>query len=332
MDLYAVIEDHLRRAEKGAIATIIRKSGAAPRGTGAKMFIAETGASYGTIGGGGVELDTIREAGSIIASGKPSILEYRMDSSSVEASGMICGGNVDILIEPVTQGQRDFYAALAELEKKGKPGLIVTTLSDTGFEKTVLTDGKKVAGDPVPDGVSEHFPEYLKHMGPSVEGRMIVEPVLFSPAVYIFGAGHISLFLSKVVTMVDFSVTVIDDRSEFANTERFPEAEHVMVEPFDKVFDKLEFQGKEYVVIVTRGHAWDAVVLEEAMKRPTRYVGMIGSRRKTAIIIQHLRDKGIDPDRLAAVHSPIGLAIDAETPEEIAVAIVAEMISVRRGS
>lgn len=330
MDLYAVIEDHLARGEKGALATIIRKLGAAPRGTGAKMFVTEKGASFGTIGGGKVELETIQEASSIIQSNGPKIVEYRMDSTNVEAAGMICGGNVDILVEPVTEKYRDVYRAVAKLERQAKPALIVTTFSDTGFEKSVLVQGEKIAGDGVSDEVRERFPEYLKRKNPSIEGGMVVEPLLFSPVVYIFGAGHISLFLSKIAAMVDFSVTVIDDRAEFASVERFPEAERVVVEPFDKVFDMLDFQGKEYVVIVTRGHAYDAVVLEEVMKRPARYVGMIGSRRKTRIIMEHLKERGIDPERLAAVHSPIGLAIDAETPEEIAVAIVAEMISVRR--
>lgn len=331
MDLYTVIEDHLARGEKGALATIIRKLGAAPRGTGAKMFVTEKGAAFGTIGGGRVELEMVQEAATIIQSGKPKIIEYRMDSSTVEAAGMICGGNVDVLVEPVSEKQKDFYKAVAELERQAKPGLIVTNVSETGFEKTVLVEGRRIAGGAVADEVSERFSEYLKRKNPSIQGESVIEPILFSPAVYIFGAGHISLFLSKIAAMVDFNVTVIDDRAEFANVERFPEAERIMVEPFDRVFDKLDFQGKEYVVIVTRGHAWDAVVLEEAMKRPARYVGMIGSRRKTGIIMEHLKEKGIDPQLLAAVHSPIGLDISAETPEEIAVAIVAEMIRVRRG-
>lgn len=330
MDLYLIIEDHLARGEKGALATIIRKLGAAPRGTGAKMFVTEQGASYGTIGGGKVELEIIQEALSVIQKNRPKTIEYRMDSASVEGAGMICGGNIDIFVEPVGEAQKDVYRAAADLERQAKPGLMATTLSEAGFEKTVLAEGERIAGGPVPNGVGEQFSSYLKGKAPVIAGNVLVEPILFSPVVYIFGAGHISLFLSKIASMVDFSVTIIDDRSEFANVERFPEADQVMVEPFDKVFDRLQFQGKEYVVIVTRGHAWDATVLEETMKRPTRYVGMIGSRRKTRIIMEHLRQKGIDPERLAAVHSPIGLDINAETPEEIAVAIVAEMIKVRR--
>lgn len=331
MDLYGVIEDHLSRGEKGALATIIRKLGAAPRGTGAKMFVTEKGVTFGTIGGGKVELEIVQEAATIIRNGRPKIIEYRMDSSTVEAAGMICGGNVDLLVEPVTEEQKDFYKTVAELERHAKPGLIVTNLSETGFGKTILAEGRRIAGDPIDHEIEERFSEYLNRKEPSIQGKKTIEPILFSPAVYIFGAGHISLFLSRIASMVGFSVTVIDDRPEFANVERFPEADRVMLEPFDNVFNKLDFQGKEYAVIVTRGHAWDATVLEEAMKRPARYVGMIGSRRKTGIIMEHLKEKGIDPQRLAAVHSPIGVDINAETPEEIAVAIVAEMIRVRRG-
>jgi xanthine dehydrogenase accessory factor len=125
-------------------------------------------------------------------------------------------------------------------------------------------------------------------------------------------------------------VTVIDDRQEFANRERFPEAREVIVEDFRSVFERLHFSGREYVAILTRGHKHDALVLEEAMKKPTRYIGMIGSRRKTRLIYDHLKRKGVPAEALKSVHAPIGLNIQAETPQEIAVSIVAELIDVKR--
>jgi xanthine dehydrogenase accessory factor len=129
---------------------------------------------------------------------------------------------------------------------------------------------------------------------------------------------------------VDFNTVVIDDRPDFANRERFPEAQEIIVDDFRKVFQRLTFYGNEYVAIVTRGHKHDALVLEEVMRRPTRYVGMIGSKRKNRLILDHLKAKGFEEAALAAVHAPIGLGIRAETPQEIAVSIVAELIAVRR--
>jgi xanthine dehydrogenase accessory factor len=130
--------------------------------------------------------------------------------------------------------------------------------------------------------------------------------------------------------MADFSVTVIDDRQDFANRERFPEAREVIVDDFHNVFDRLDFSGREYIAILTRGHKHDALVLEKVMMKPTRYVGMIGSRRKTRLVFDHLKEKGIPEDALKSVHAPIGIDIEAETPQEIAVSIVAQLIEVKR--
>ena len=130
--------------------------------------------------------------------------------------------------------------------------------------------------------------------------------------------------------MVDFNVVVVDDREDFANRERFPEAGEIIVGNFLHVFGGLHFYGNEYVAVLTRGHKHDALVLEEVLKKPTRYVGMIGSKRKSALILGHLRQKGVDENTLRSVHAPIGLDIKAETPQEIAVSIVAELIAVKR--
>ena len=125
------------------------------------------------------------------------------------------------------------------------------------------------------------------------EGR-IIEPIVSSSLLYLFGAGHVSQHVAQVASMVDFNVVVVDDRADFANKERFPAAQEIIVEDFHTVFQRLLFHGNEFVAILTRGHKHDALVLEEAMKKPTRYVGMIGSRRKTKLIMDHLRDKGFD--------------------------------------
>jgi xanthine dehydrogenase accessory factor len=129
--------------------------------------------------------------------------------------------------------------------------------------------------------------------------------------------------------MVDFNVTVIDDREEFANRERFPEADRIIIEDFDKAFSRIDFSCESYLVIVTRGHSHDALVLEKSIDHPTRYIGMIGSKRKVRMVLDYLREKGVNEEVLGSVHAPIGLAINSETPQEIAISIVAELIQVR---
>lgn len=159
---------------------------------------------------------------------------------------------------------------------------------------------------------------------------VFVQSVAPSPPVVLFGAGHLAVFISKYAKSVHFRVTVVDDRPEYANSERFPEADGILVEDFGHVLDRIEVDGSSYVVIVTRGHAWDETVLEQVVKTGARYIGMIGSRRKTQTILERLRHKGIPEETLKRVYSPIGLGIGAVTPEEIALSIVCELVKIRR--
>ncbi len=160
---------------------------------------------------------------------------------------------------------------------------------------------------------------------------IFVEPIAGQPTLYIFGAGHISVSVSRIAKMVGFKVTVIDNRAEFANTDRFPDADEIIAEDFSRAFSKLEITRSSYIVIVTRGHQFDETVLEWAVKTEAGYVGMIGSREKKDAVFSHLQSKGISKKLLNGVHAPIGADISAETPEEIAVSIMAEIIKVRRG-
>jgi xanthine dehydrogenase accessory factor len=159
---------------------------------------------------------------------------------------------------------------------------------------------------------------------------VFLEPIKPLPSLIIFGGGHISYFLARIGKMVDFRVTIIDDRPEFANPERFPEADETIAEDMASVMKRLEINGSSYIVIVTRGHMKDEQALEWAVTTPAGYIGMIGSKRKIKTSFTYLETRGITQEQLDKVHSPIGLAIGAETPEEIAVAIMAEIIQVRR--
>ena len=160
---------------------------------------------------------------------------------------------------------------------------------------------------------------------------IFVEPIIPDAVLYLFGAGHVSTYVAPLAHLVGFEVCVIDDRDEFANAKRFPVADEILVCSFADAFKRLNLHASSYVTIVTRGHRYDRDVLRSALMEETAYIGMIGSRRKRDKIFQSLIDEGVTKEAIDRVHSPIGLDIGAETPEEIAVSIVAELVRARAG-
>jgi xanthine dehydrogenase accessory factor len=160
--------------------------------------------------------------------------------------------------------------------------------------------------------------------------EIFIEPILPPASLYIFGAGHVAASLYKVANIAGFDISVIDDREAYASRERFPEAQDVIAEDFDKVIARLQVSESSYIVITTRGHRDDMRVLRWAIQTPARYVGMIGSKRKTITIFRELQKEGLAPELFERVHAPIGLDIGAITPEEIAVSVTAELIACRR--
>ena len=186
MDLYAIIEEYLQAGKGGTMATIVKKLGAAPREEGAKMFVGSDGKFYGTIGGGCVEAEVWQEAMRVGKSGQAKLLHYRMDGRLVEDEGMICGGNIDIFLEPVAEGQRGVYDAIRRLEREGKSGLIVTRFGEAGFLKGLVHQDGTTEGDNVDPSIPENFEGYLAQKRPVVEGETVVEPVLFPSMLYIF--------------------------------------------------------------------------------------------------------------------------------------------------
>lgn len=253
-DIYEEILKIKSEGKSGALATIIGTKGSTPREMGAKMLIRQDGKILGSIGGGCMEAEVWQEALKAIQEERPRTVHFDLTGKEAADSGMICGGLLDIYIEPI-----------------------------------------------VP-----------------------------TPRVFIFGGGHISLFVAKMSVMVGFQVVVLDDRPQFANKERFPQAEEVITEEFPLALGKLKVNKSSFLVIVTRGHLYDQEILEWAMGTEAKYIGMIGSRKKIQTVYTNLREKGIAREKLQRVHAPIGLDIGALTPEEIAVSIVAEMIQVRR--
>jgi len=160
--------------------------------------------------------------------------------------------------------------------------------------------------------------------------EVFVESIFKLPTLVIFGAGHLSYYIAKYAKSVHFRVTVCDDRSEYANSRRFPDADDIIVEDFGRILDKIPIDGDSFIVIVTRGHKFDQLVLEQAIKTNARYIGMIGSKRKTLMILERLKQKGFPEKLLNRIYSPIGISIGAVTPQEIALSIICELVKIRR--
>jgi len=253
----------------------------------------------------------------------------------------------------------DIYEQIVELRRQGRRGAVATITNVRGsipsFQtaKMLVRDDGSIAGtigggcveaevwQAAREVMEEEKPRTLTfnlNNNPKYDTGLVcggtldvfIEPVLPPALLYIFGAGHVAYNLYKVATIAGFDVVVVDDREAYANRERFPDAREVIAEDFETVTARLDPPESSHIVIVTRGHRDDMRVLRWAVNTRARYLGMIGSKRKTISIYKELEKEGIPAEKFANVHAPVGLEIGAVTPEEIAVAIVAEMIAVRR--
>ena len=344
-DIYIEIKNNLIAGKKMVLARIIRLVGSAPRHVGTACLIDETGELTGTIGGGRLEFDVLNRAKTVLKKGRTILMPYQMTGDEVAQSEMLCGGTVDVFLEPLfpeNKTVREIFIRLADWVEKGSGGVLISRVADgiawNDEKSRLLTapDGNLVGNPPDPTSTlmtiatryqSAQQAELTR--AEKLDDPVFVAPIRAEQVVYLFGAGHISRFVASLAKMVGFCVVVIDDRESFANSDRFPEADRIVVAPFMSSFDELTMHSSAYVVIVTRGHAHDREVLGKALQLPTAYIGMIGSRRKIKIIYDSLKAEGMAQNRLDLVHSPIGLPIGAQTPEEIAVSIVAELIEVR---
>lgn len=254
-DVFGAVAAALSNGERSALVTIVRANGSTPQRVGAKMLVYADGRTVGTIGGGCYENDAAQKARSAIDRGTPELVRYDLNDDLAQETGLICGGQMDVFIEPVVT----------------------------------------------------------------------------APRVFIFGAGHVGYQVARLASLVGFQVHIVDDRAKFANAERFPDPISFAVEHIPSWIDAHPLPPDAYGVIVTRGHRDDLEALRGVARQPLKYLGLIGSKAKVARLYEALGEEGFGSDDLRRIHAPIGLDIGAITPEEIAVAIVAELIAVRYG-
>jgi xanthine dehydrogenase accessory factor len=339
MDFLGLLIEALGREPQVFLATIISVKGSSPAPVLSRMIVALDGRILGgTLGGGCTEND-IRTAA--IDSGRSPasrVLSFGFSEDHVEL-GPICGGTIEVLIEPLTKDDQAVYLKLRDATEQGIDALLATGHSEGGERifKTVLDQegpGHPMLAEALGDmhlTVSEFHEGSGARRFPLPKGEVIVEPFRGRPEAIIFGGGHVGQSVAHVAAFAGFRVTVVDDRLRYAFNERFPDADRTLVLPFDKAFASLSIGPTTYLVIVTRGHQHDETVLRQALLTPAKYIGMIGSRRKVELAFQHLRAEGISDALLRRVYGPVGIDIKARTVEEIALSIVSEMIVVRRG-
>ena len=299
--IFAKLLYEMEKQRDTVLATIIRESGSTPRGAGAQMLVNAQGPQAGTIGGGNVENLSIIHAQELIARKRGDVREYKLHRSETEDIGMVCGGDVTVLFTFIPASDaawRALASSLLERIAKYQPCYLSLPLTGQGG---CLTD------EPPKDGAFSL-------------------PVAIGERALLFGAGHCALALAPVLKSIGFRVTVFDDRADLVTKERFPAAESLICGDFGHIAQYITTEPEDYIVIMTSGHTHDFEVQEQILRRPAAYVGVIGSRAKTASVNARLRAAGVDEAAIASLHTPVGVAIKAVTPAEIAVSIAGEMI------
>ena len=338
----------LDAGERFALVSTLETSGSSPRHSGAAMLVRIDGSILGTVGGGALEARAIRSALETLDARASRLMDYELTNADSAGLGMICGGRGVLLIELVdgaSDGSRPLYAALSDMLATGGTGWLVTAVSpvagdEVTVERCLVSSAGEVTGEIAGNPVcSVDALRGLARMGGALDGHtagdrpgIYVQPVGASGTAYVFGAGHCGKSLVPLLSMVGFRTVIVDDRADFANLDRFPDADSVVVpDSFENALAGLPIDSQSYLVIMTRGHVFDRTVLAQALRTEAGYIGMIGSKKKIAETFQTLREQGFSDEDLDRVHAPIGISIGAETPEEIAVSIAGEIIQIRRG-
>jgi xanthine dehydrogenase accessory factor len=339
IDLFRKGASALEEGRSVALVTVISTTGSTPGKVGYKMLVFGAGEGIaGTVGGGKVEAKMIDEAAKGLGTPGSRLFRFVLGKTPEDEDG-ICGGSVEFLIETFDKTALPLFRELAFLTDRNDSGVLVSIISPGGLPRKIHLTNPEHVEVGVDGGLSSEMAAAAKEVAAtgnpgirvSAGGvEAFVEPLARPPTVVLCGAGHLSYYIARYAKSVHFRVVVYDERDEYANRERFPEADSVIAEDFNGIFDRVRIDEDSYIVIVTRGHKCDQIVLEQAVRTKARYIGMIGSRQKTRLLLQKLRDRGVPNDLLDRVYSPIGLSIGAVTPQEIALSIVCELVKVRR--
>lgn len=355
--MYREVKQFLEQNDTLAIATIVSTLGSTPREVGAKMVITSSGEILGTVGGGCGEAEVRREAVQVIRSRKPAMVKVELIDDIESDSPAVCGGILNVFVDPWWKDPEtgtclNLTDELLRVHEEGVAAVVATVLTSEHCadvapgEKCLIREGVVRAGNIRNSDLQEAVlreaevrlqKEECRQVTLNLPGTQRRVEVFFDviPAIrkaIIVGAGHLAIPLVKFAKILGFHITVIDDRVVYANRERFPEVDEVLVGDMAETLSGIEITPQTYIVLITRGHQYDEPCLRQVIHSPAKYIGMIGSKRRIKACFIRFRDEeGIPEELLKRVYAPIGLDINAESPEEIALSIIAEMVKVRRG-
>lgn len=328
------------RNEGLVLATVISHRGSTPRDTGARCLIYRDGTLFDTIGGGLVESKVIEKAKTVFKEECSAFIEFDMAKQFLGAESMICGGEMEILVEYLAPSPENinFFHTFKQFCARRESCLLMVDPSPS--EKTRQTsrriislETEKIAGPTLDSQILKEIKKNTPVKAGSYtfdQQTFWIEPIRYPKKCFLFGAGHIARATAPLLASTGFQTTVVDDRKELLSTQYFgTDVSLVHVDQFENCFLDLEIDAQSFVVIMTRGHSLDKSVLSQAINSEAGYIGMIGSRRKRNTIYQVLREEGVTQQVLDNIHSPVGLDIGADTPAEIGISIAAELIKVR---
>ncbi len=333
-NLFKTISVLAQEGEASVLATVVAGSGSTPRGAGARMLVARDGRVRGTIGGGAVEHRSEKLALDVLRDGSSRLERYRLHKNDIQDLGMICGGEVYVYFRYIPPNDSAMITLAEKVEEHFKRGeqswLIEEITPDKAGGMGVFGKDSGLFGMDVPNDALAGLQNKPRQI--EAHGRVFYcERLIRAGLVYIFGGGHVAQALVPVLAAVDFRCVVLEDREDFARMELFSGACDTLLIDNARIAEYISVTPDDFTVVVTRGHKDDQLVQAQMLKTPARYIGVIGSRKKSAAVFANLRDMGFTDMDLARITTPIGLKIGAETPSEIAVSIAAELIKERAG-
>ncbi len=329
--------EFIDREEVFVSVVIIASKGSVPRTAGTKMVVKQDGSIIGTIGGGAVEAEAIEKAKEVFNTKKSVIIDFNLTMAGIGTIDMICGGGIRVLVSLIEPDSinKEILGIAARLYEDKKRYVFVSDITDLkDVKRSIIFSEGCFKGDGfLSKAMIKDFWRFELPFAKLInvdDKTFLIEPCERIYTLFIFGAGHVSVQLAKLSSMVGFYTVVIDDREEFANRQRFETADELItVKDFKDSFDYLRIDKRGFIAIITRGHLHDKTVLSKALKTDACYIGMIGSKKKREAIYRGLLEEGFTEEGLRFVSSPIGIEIKADSPEEIAVSITAELIEAR---
>lgn len=321
-EIFTKILYELEEKQDLVLVSIVSQEGSSPRGPGTQMLVGEKGRILGTVGGGAVELNCEKHAARLLQEKRSDEKQFSLTRGKKDDIGMVCGGDITAwfqFIDATLPFWSELSQKLLQLFSEHKDGWLALNRNGT-LPALLDADGTAICGS-----LSERILSFVPGTYIKTESSCLL-PLPVKDRAVVFGGGHCAQALVPLLSKVGFCVTVMDNRPELARTELFPDAEHVVCGDFSKVSDYIQLSVSDYVVIMTNGHSHDLEVQRQVLQNPPVYVGVIGSKNKKDFINQKLLEEGVSDAIIQKIHSPIGTAIKAVTPEEIAVSIAGEMI------